>query len=243
MPTPSGPRSSNITGRQWLAALLALVLAGCEGQGEVTPAGRVDPADYSAFFLWPGVEPVAQMQGADAARSEVLLQGVPQGPTKELWLVVRAERIDWGESAYEQLLAAAERWNRDGKLTGLQIDFDSSTGELRGYARFLAGLRQRLPDGLKLSATGLLDWPANASEGDLAALAGALDEIVIQTYQGTETIPEYAKYIDAVRRLPMPYRVALVEGGEWDPPARLQDDPRFKGYVVFLLADRFRQKP
>ncbi|UIP06171.1 DUF3142 domain-containing protein [Erythrobacter sp. SDW2] len=234
--------------------MLALLLAGCGAQEQASPSGTVDAADYRAFFLWPGVEPVPQMQGADAVyvlwgelrkadpdRSEVLFQGVPQGRASELWLVVRAERTDWGDGAYSQLLAAAGRWNRDGRLTGIQIDFDSSTGELRGYAAFLARLRQRMPDGLKLSATGLLDWPANASKADLAALAGALDEIVIQTYQGSTTIPEYADYIAAVRRLPMPYRVALVEGGAWEAPPDLSSDPNFKGYVVFLLADKFKR--
>lgn len=189
----------------------------------------------AVYLLW------GELRKADPNRSEVLFQGVPNGQAKELWLVVRAERTGWGEGAYAQLLAAADRWNRDGRLTGIQIDFDSSTGELRGYAEFLAGLRKRLPDGLKLSATGLLDWPANASKADLAALAGALDEIVIQTYQGSTTIPNYADYIAAVRRLPMPYRVALVEGGAWDAPPDLSSDPRFKGYVVFLLADKFKR--
>lgn len=231
------------------------MLAACGGLGEAPQSGNaVDPADYHAFYLWPGVEPVPQMQGSDAVyvlwgelrkinpdRSQVLFTGVPSGNAKELWLVVRAERTDWGEGAYTQLLAAADRWNGDGRLTGIQIDFDSSTGELKGYAQFLKGLRQRLPRGLKLSATGLLDWPANASSADLAAMANALDEIVIQTYQGSTTIPRCAEYIDAVRRLPLPYRIALVEGGAWQAPPGLADDPRFKGYVVFLLADRFKR--
>jgi hypothetical protein len=229
-----------------------LLLAACGGQQ--APTGRVDPADYRAFYLWPGVEPVAEMRGADVVyvlwgelrkidpdRITVLFPGVPQGPANELWLVVRAERTDWDEGAYRQLIEAARRWDRDGRLTGVQIDFDSSTGELRGYAAFLAGLRERLPLRFKLSATGLLDWPANARQEDLAALAGTLDEIVIQTYQGSTTIPDYAEYIDAVRRLPLPYRIALVEQGEWQGPPDLARDERFKGYVVFLLADRFKR--
>lgn len=189
----------------------------------------------AVYLLW------GELRKGDPDRSVVLYPGMPKGAAKELWLVVRAERIGWGEGAYVQLLAAARRWNRDGRLTGIQIDFDSSTGELRGYAEFLTDLRRRMPAGLKLSATGLLDWPANASATDLAMLAAALDEIVIQTYQGSETIPEYADYIDAVRRLPLPYRIALVEQGEWQAPPDLARDKRFKGYVVFLLADRFKR--
>jgi Protein of unknown function (DUF3142) len=189
----------------------------------------------AVYILW------GELRKVDPDRSTVLFPGVPLGEAKELWLVVRAERTDWGGGAYAQLFDAAQLWDRDGRLTGVQIDFDSSTGELRGYAMFLAGLRERLPEHFKLSATGLLDWPANASKADLTALAGALDEIVIQTYQGSTTIPEYAEYIDAVRRLPLPYRVALVEQGEWQAPPDLASDPRFRGYVVFLLADRYKR--
>jgi hypothetical protein len=39
----------------------------------------------------------------------------------------------------------------------------------------------------------------------------------------------------SLQRLPLPFRVALVEGGQWREPAGLADNPRFKGYVVFLL--------
>ncbi|WP_284124951.1 DUF3142 domain-containing protein [Parerythrobacter aestuarii] len=245
----------NITGRLWLAALAGLVLVACNPASD-REAQVVDPADYSAFYLWSGVEPVPQMQGADAVyvlwgelrldepdRIVPILRTVPSGEAKELWLVVRAERIGWGEGAYRQLLETAGIWNRDGLLTGVQVDFDSSTGRLDGYAAFLADLRQRLPRGLQLSATGLMDWPANASDDDLSAMAGALDEIVVQTYQDRTTLPGYQRYLSATERLPLPYRVALVEGGEWDPPAHLPDDPRFKGYVVFLLAGAPRQKP
>ena len=38
-----------------------------------------------------------------------------------------------------------------------------------------------------------------------------------------------------LQRLPLPYRVALVERGEWRAPAGLARDPEFRGYVVFLL--------
>lgn len=233
-----------------------MLLAACGGAKDNDSAGTVDPADYSAFYLWSGVEPVPQMEGADAVyllwgelrRDDPghivpLMRSVPEGKARELWLVVRAERLDWGEGAYAQLLGAVGNWDRDGKLTGVQLDFDSSTGGLQGYAAFLADMRERLPTEYQLSATGLMDWPANASDKDLTAMAAALDEIVVQTYQHTTTLPGYLRYLAATDRLQLPYRVALVEGGEWIPPHHLADDPRFKGYVVFLLAGEPRQNP
>ena len=234
---------------------MAWLLAACGPADEVQPTGIVDPADYNAFYLWPGVEPVPQMQDAvavyvlwgevridDPARVVPLRHNVPAGRSGELWLVIRAERLDWGEGAYAQLLAEAERWNAADRLTGVQVDFDSSTGGLRGYAEFLASLRRRLPESLKLSATGLMDWPANASSQDLAAMRSALDEIVVQTYQHTTTLTDAQQYMQGTRRLRMPYRVALVEGGKWAAQQQLTSDPNFAGYVVFLLAEKFRSE-
>ena len=57
-----------------------------------------------------------------------------------------------------------------------------------------------------------------------------------------DATPMGQRYLAATERLGMPYRVALVEGGEWQAPDHLAEDPFFKGYVVFLLAERFHQK-
>ncbi|WP_235901107.1 DUF3142 domain-containing protein [Pontixanthobacter aquaemixtae] len=224
-----------------------MLIASCS-QPSDGPPQRVAASDYSAFYLWTGVKPPPAMDRAkavyllwgelrrnDPSQIIPLRRSVPTGEAEEIWLVVRAERLDWGDGAYEQLLDQAQRWNAQGTLTGVQVDFDSSTGGLSGYAGFLSNIRARLPRDLKLSATGLMDWPANASEADLAAMRAALDEIVIQTYQVTTTIPDYADYLAHTQRLRMPYRVALVEGGDWTPPSSLARDPDFKGYVVFLL--------
>ena len=79
-----------------------------------------------------------------------------------------------------------------------------------------------------------MDWSAAAGPDDLAALRGVVDEVVVQTYQGRTTIPGYRRYLPTLERLELPYRIGLIEGGEWEPPANLARDPDFKGYVVFL---------
>jgi hypothetical protein len=79
-----------------------------------------------------------------------------------------------------------------------------------------------------------MDWSAGANPDDLGALEGVIDELVVQTYQGRATIPGYQRYLPSLERLDMPYRIGLVEGGEWQAPASLAADPDFKGYVVFL---------
>jgi hypothetical protein len=56
----------------------------------------------------------------------------------------------------------------------------------------------------------------------------------VQTYQGRATIPGYRRYLPSLARLPLPYRIGLVERGVWTPPSGLARDPHFRGYVVFL---------
>ncbi len=228
----------------------AALLAGCGGQGAGKQPGVVDPADHDAFFLWAGV---SAPEVLDHARRVYLLAGevrhddpdrfvslraTPRISHAELWLVVRVERIDWGEAVYGEVLRRLALWQEAGnRLIGLQIDFDAVTRGLAGYAEFLGGLRKRLPETLALSVTGLLDWSAGGDPGALAGLAGILDEVVIQTYQGRHTIPGYEAYLASLMRLPIPYRIALVEGGDWHEPAGLASDPEFRGFVVFLLGN------
>jgi hypothetical protein len=230
-----------------LCGLAAVLLAtGCQQASRET---EVDPRKHDAFFLWAGVAPPPFL---DRARTIYLLDGEvraadnrhmiplrPQAPRirhAEVWLTIRLERLDWQDAIYAQILDELGRWERAGnRLVGLQLDFDARTRELDRYAQFLRGLRQRLPSRYRLSATGLMDWSAGGDPAALADLAGTVDEVVIQTYQGRHTIPGYRQYLKALRKLPIPYRIGLVEGGAWQAPAGLADDPQFRGYVVFLL--------
>jgi hypothetical protein len=225
------------------------LLAACSGNDEANH--QVDPRHYDSFFLWSGVRPPDYLRDArsvyllwgelradDREQIVALRREAPRNPGPTLWLVVRAERLDWGEGAYRQLLGEAERWRRGGnRLAGIQVDFDAATLRLGTYAAFLRDLRRRMPADLKLSATGLMDWSSGAAPDDLAALAGVLDEVVVQTYQGRTTIPDYERYLPTLERLDIPYRIGLIEGGEWSPPTDLARDPQFEGYVVFLRAD------
>jgi hypothetical protein len=177
-----------------------------------------------------------EVRAGDSARIVPLRPQAPAIAHAEVWLVIRTERLDWREGVYRQLLSDAARWEANGtRLAGVQIDFDAATKGLAGYADFLADLRRRLPPRYRLSVTGLLDWSANGDPAQLAALQGVVDEVVVQTYQGRRTIPGYEGYMAGLMRLPLPFKVALVEQGEWRAPPGLERDPEFRGYVVFLV--------
>lgn len=222
-------------------ALLA-VLTACSGP----PPARVDPADYDAFFLWAGVTPPPVLARAttlyllagEVRRTSgfVSMRGVPKVKQAEVWLVVRVERLDWDAATTAQVLRELARWQAGGsRMAGLQIDFDSSARGLENYATFLKALRAQMPPGMQLSITGLMDWSANADPAALASLRGVVDEVVVQSYRGRATIPGYEAYLAKLARVPVPHKVALVEGGEWREVAALKSDPLFRGYVVFLV--------
>lgn len=209
----------------------------------------MNAAEYDAFWLWAGVTPqpalkhartIYILQGeireARKPRLVALRPGTPDVRHAELWIVYRTETLDWGDDIVPQIRADLARWRAAGnKVAGVQIDFDAATKGLSGYIRFLKKLRAQLPRDARLGITGLLDWSSQGDSADLNALAGVIDEVVLQSYQGRHTVPGYQAYLASLSRLNMPYKIGLVQHGEWNAPPGLISDPDFKGYVVFLL--------
>jgi Protein of unknown function (DUF3142) len=220
-----------------------LLLTGCQQTGN-----RVDAADYDSFWLWAGVKPQpvlntaktiyileAEIRG-EKAQLISLRAATPKIKHAAVWLVYRVETLDWGPDIVPHILSDLTRWRAAGNtVSGVQIDFDSATKGLPRYADFLGALRKRLPANCKLGATGLLDWSSNGDSRALNALGDVIDEVVLQTYQGRNTINGYREYLAGLDRMEIPYKVGLVQNGEWQAPASLAKDPNFKGYVIFLL--------
>lgn len=234
-----------------LAALLALSTLGAAAPSP----DRVDAARYDAFWLWAGVRPqpvlkrarrvyllAAQVDRAPDVRLVSQRPAVPRVKHTPVWMVVRVETLRWTPLVHAQLLAQLGRWRAAGnRVAGVQIDFDAGTRHLGDYAAFLADLRRRLPRDCRLGVTGLLDWSANGDPAGLDALAGTVDEVVLQIYQGRRVIPGYAGYLANLHRLKVPFRIGLLQGGEWRAPAGLAALPMFRGYVVFLTNEPVRR--
>lgn len=236
--------------RIWAAlfALGAVTACNAPGQPDAVAHETVDPRKYDAFYLWPGVRPPdgtaprvlylldGEVRSGGPVRFTRLRPGAPKLPGKELWLVVRINRLDWSEAAYGAIFADLARWQAAGNsVAGLQIDFDAATKGIGGYARFLSGLRAQLPPQYKLSITGLMDWSANGDPQALVQLRAVIDEVVVQAYQGRSTIPGYEAYFAKMDAFPIPFRVALAQDGAWKPPPELAHHPMFRGYVVFVM--------
>lgn len=229
---------------KFLITAALLLLTACTREAQPVAA-----ADYDAFWLWAGVKPQpvldsaktiyileGEILGSPSPRIDRLRGGTPRVKHADVWLVYRVETIQWGPDIVRQITSDLARWKKAGSRTvGVQIDFDAATHGLEGYAAFLKTLRTELPSRTKLGITGLMDWSSRADPGGLKAIVDIVDEIVIQTYQGRKTIPDYAAHLEQLDRLNVPYKLGLVQGGEWSAPTALASDQHFNGYVVFLV--------
>ncbi|XLW40840.1 DUF3142 domain-containing protein [Pseudaeromonas sp. ZJS20] len=227
---------------RWLACGLLLLAPSLA-------AATVSAEHYQAFWLWAGVRPqpvLAQAQTLYLLQGEVRRDGglVALGPPvsslkfPRLWLSYRVQTLAWSPGVMRDLLRQRAAWQAAGNpVIGLQIDFDAGTADLADYAAFLRHLRVELPDDCRLSVTGLLDWSANGEVAVLNGLAGTVDELVVQTYRGRQTVTGYQAYLPPLLRLTLPFKLGLVQGGEWEPAwqQRLAELPNYRGEVVFLL--------
>ena len=231
----------------WLCGLL-LALGACGQAG----APLVNAGDYHAFWLWGGVRPQPVLQQAQllyllqgevqtrAGQGVLVAQGLPPSRLKvpRLWLSYRVATLDWSPGVVRDLLRQRAAWQAYGnRVVGIQIDFDAATPKLAEYAAFLRQLRGQLPADCALSITGLLDWGANGDVVTLNGLRGVVDELVVQTYRGRQTVTDYQRYLPALQQLTLPFKLGLVQHGQWQPDWQRQfaRQPNYQGEVVFLV--------
>ncbi|MEH2922256.1 DUF3142 domain-containing protein [Samsonia erythrinae] len=233
--------------------LLACLLSFCTQAASVNPASSgINAAHYQDFWLWAAVRPqpilhraqtlylhqgeIARRQG----KTVFLRQGLPPSRlrVKRIWLVFRMTTLTLSDQHLKRMLKLRENWQRHGnQVIGIQIDFDAKSYQLTGYAAFLTQLRERLPADCRLSITGLLDWAKTGDVSALNRLRGKLDEVVVQTYQGRNTVAKVADYLPALMKLTLPFRLGLVQNGKWEKQwqRRLAESPYYRGDVVFLV--------
>jgi len=216
-------------------------------------AAVVRAADHSSFWIWGGVKPQPVLAGAqclyilqgqvvekklrDGTRVIVVAQGMPVARLRNgtVWLVYRADTLHWTAEVVQTLVSRLQIWRLSGNpVVGLQVDFDVRTRRLHEYVVFLRQLRRQLPADCRLGITGLLDWSRNGDIREINQLGNIVDEVIIQTYQGRKTITDCYDYLPALHRLTVPFKIGLVQNGEWQAPEGLESNPWFRGYAVFL---------
>ncbi len=229
-------------------------LIACQPSQSAPSKYQVNANDYDAFWIWGNIKSAPYLS---KAKDIYILQGevrvdkkirqstlIPQGigvlklPHQKVWLVYRNHHLNWQAHELDQILKRVRQWENSGNhIQGIQIDFDARTKNLNEYALFLQELRKQLPKQYQLSITSLMDWTNIQDQNTLKLFRENIDEMVIQTYQGSTTIANYQQYLKKVSTLRLPYKIGLVQHGEWNPNLNFKTDPNFKGYVVFLLRD------
>lgn len=208
----------------------------------------VNAEEHRAFWLWSGVKPTSALRDAQTVylhQGEVVVR--PSGAVLQkvglpvshltfprIWLTVRFETLDVPDTFLQRITQWLDNWQKAGnQVVGLQIDFDAATRRLDDYAVFLKRVRTLLPPRYSLGVTGLLDW---AKTGNIAVLNTLpVDELVVQSYQGRQTVADYGDYLPALAGLRIPFKLGLVQGGEWDDAHATRFSGWYRGTVVFML--------
>jgi hypothetical protein len=242
---------------KWLKAIIFTFfifnLFACQPAQSAT--STIDANHFDSFWIWGNIQSAPYLS---KAKELYILQGeiryskqkhssilIPQGvsilklPRQKIWLVFRTHHLVWNEQNYQTVFKRLEHWRNQGnQVQGLQIDFDSRTDDLKEYALFLENFRKRLPPYYQLSITGLLDWTNFKDQKTLTILKNNISELVIQTYQGTTTIPNYPQYLKRISAMQLPYKIGFVQNGLRQNNSNNLNDPHFKGYVIFLLRSK-----
>lgn len=241
-----------------LVQLAALLVTVCFSWP--SSAAMVKAEDYASFWLWGGIKSqpalaraenlyilqgqVVEVSKQNKSKVMVIPQGMPVAKVKKgrTWLVYRATTLRWPPDIMQTLCARLDHWQLAGNdVAGLQIDFDAGTKHLPEYADFLRQVRAALPTKFQLSITGLLDW-SNGDREAIGQLKGIVDEVTIQTYQGRKTISGYQTYLPALTRLTVPFKIGLIQNGEWHASKDIESSPWFRGYVVFLQNQKIGER-
>jgi len=233
---------SNVRGIAAVAASILLACAFTFRHENILPKQH-EPWKLG-YWIWAGDKAIASRYAPQILYVQVQSDQWPEGlPRAESYVAVR--RLEPKQELTRGLagrLAQEYRALRHdpearGRLAGLQIDYDSPTGGLKSYGRFLTILREELPAGTQLSITALLDWfrPNTAIEDVLQPA----DEFVPQFYDAgaVRTSSGIAESIAVEKWAPIfnafqtPYRVGISSFGRI---ARRRYDGSGRSHIQFF---------
>ena len=245
--------------KAWLTAVCIILccifaLTACKPNQSAQASEYINANSYDSFWIWGNIKSAPYLSQAkelyilqgnihldqNTKQSVLTVQGIApiNMPHQKIWLVYRNHHLNWNNNEFNNILKRIKRWeNMGSNIEGIQIDFDAQTKNLHDYALFLTQLRSQLPQKYKLSITGLMDWTNLQNTKTLQLFRNSIDEIAIQTYQGSTTIPHYRAYLSKISALNLPFKIGLVQHGQWDRNIDFKDNPYFKGYIVFLLRE------
>ena len=226
-----------------------------DAAGPSVQTARVPGADC---WLWPGAAPrrcdenarVYLLQGhfyrSGRFEEQGPLPGRPPREGRELVPVYRMDRLP--PTGVLQAVAAPviDAWRRRGwRVPGVQVDFDSPTAKLDRYARWVRLENDRFGrDGTGgiASVTGLADWLMSGRPADLRSLTRAAGVIAFMFYHQGRGIEPLQRYIDALARSGLRFRLGLLPAQRHDRRfAAPRAAPGYLGDIEFHGASAARE--
>jgi hypothetical protein len=212
--------------KEFAAAVVLMLLACVFGFRHGNPLPRQPQQWKLGYWIWAGDKPVSWRGRPQILYVQVAGNQWPRElPEAESYIAVRriepAQELssELAKHVAEDYRALGRKAGARGHVEGLQIDYDSPTGRLKSYGRFLSVLRQELPSNAHLSITALLDWfvPNTA----IADVLRSVDEFVPQFYDAgaLRTSSGIAEPIDVEKWAPIfnafqtPYRIGISSFG------------------------------
>ncbi|MBL4692049.1 MAG: DUF3142 domain-containing protein, partial [Magnetovibrio sp.] len=157
----------------------------------------------------------------DQGRMAYFYEGPPPralaGRTAAVILTYRLSQLVPPSQIMRRYVQHKRAWARRGvQVSGLQIDFDSPTGRLDEYAKWLAKLRHVIGADGGLSITGLGDWLVSAPRTALKRLEQNINFIAFMIYHKGKPLKPLAPYIKRLQNLSLPYRLGLLDTQKYD---------------------------
>ena len=206
----------------------------------------------AAYWLWAGIVAADAPANSDlyiyqglikttSSQSHYKRVGLYPHPlqAKAIYLSYRLEGdLPEPEIVTHNFLQSVTEWQRHKlTITGLQVDFDSATSKLLQYGDFLTQLRDALPPQYKLSITGLGDWAVYGQRDAVSHITTTVDEVVYQLYQDHDPLPNMQRYIQALSRYKLPFRIGLLASDMQNNDAYLHTlsaNSNFNGVIYFI---------
>lgn len=216
-----------------LFASVSVYFIGCSGS---PPPSSINPESVSAWWWRMEAPPQSMPPGFAYDRLYVDAGAIIDGTGVSRWTLPEALpaadayvllfRVESAQTPPREVIPAlldalhaqieAVKRQSTSPIWGMQIDFDCPTARLDEYAQWLAALRNALPEGCKLSITGLLTWYRGDGVRDLLA---QVDEHIPQFYDLSSRDTKIAAPIDPAEwglifnTLAVPYRLGTATFG------------------------------
>lgn len=154
----------------------------------------------------------------------------------DIGVLIRLYGLEDPAALADHIFYLLGQWQLSGTdIVKVQLDHDSPSNNLLGYAQFVQELKTRLDqyqEPISLSTTGLVTWLKDNPE-DLEALAKSTDYIAFQLYSQFHPFDTVEDYFPAIGDIQYPYRIGVTTSDQFTNLTYPKNE-NYHGKFVFL---------